>query len=176
MKKTIFFAIIIFFISCNTHSQDLSLSELKDRIDFLQKEITYLNKALDRSEKSLLTKELTIEVLSSRLETFYSLNTLKDFDLELFIDQLSKVQDELKKLDSTKSSAFEMRIYDLEIDIKTLYSNFEELVFQLDEISNKIDKKIIVDTSQVNLEELIEKNKLLEDRVIILEKILKILE
>jgi hypothetical protein len=94
----------------------------------------------------------------------------------LFIDQLSKVQDELKKLDSTKSSAFEMRIYDLEIDIKTLYSNFEELVFQLDEISNKIDKKIIVDTSQVNLEELIEKNKLLEDRVIILEKILKILE
>ena len=81
-----------------------------------------------------------------------------------------------KKLDSTKSSAFEMRIYDLEIDIKTLYSNFEELVFQLDEISNKIDKKIIVDTSQVNLEELIEKNKLLEDRVIILEKILKILE
>jgi|TARA_B100000959_G_scaffold249927_1_gene278013 hypothetical protein len=176
MKKTIFFAIIIFFISCNTHSQDLSLSELKDRIDFLQKEITYLNKALDRSEKSLLTKELTIEVLSSRLETFYSLNTLKDFNLKLFIDQLSKVQDELKKLDSTKSSAFEMRIYDLEIDIKTLYSNFEELVFQLDEISNKIDKKIIVDTSQVNLEELIEKNKLLEDRVIILEKILKILE
>ena len=37
-------------------------------------------------------------------------------------------------------AAIDMRIYDLERDIKNLTMNLEELIFQLDEIINRINK------------------------------------
>ena len=40
---------------------------------------------------------------------------------------------------SMNVTAFDMRIYDLEKDIKTLHSNFEDLVFQFDEIKSLFD-------------------------------------
>ena len=46
------------------------------------------------------------------------------------IDEETKVESD----NSINISAFDMRIYDLEKDIKTLNSNFEEIVFQLDEL------------------------------------------
>ena len=48
-------------------------------------------------------------------------------------------------------TAFDMRIYDLEKDIKTLNSNFEDLVFQVDEIKNLFDElSIKIDTALIN--------------------------
>ena len=59
-------------------------------------------------------------------------------------------------------AAIDMRIYDLEKDIKNLTMNLEELIFQLDEIINRINKieedfdiklqKIVVENSKENLD------------------------
>ena len=46
------------------------------------------------------------------------------------IESENKVESE----NSMNISAFDMRIYDLEKDIKTLNLNFEEVVFQIDEL------------------------------------------
>ena len=43
---------------------------------------------------------------------------------------------------SINISAFDMRIYDLEKDIKTLNSNFEEVVFQIDELQKALQKAL----------------------------------
>ena len=52
---------------------------------------------------------------------------------------------------SMNVTAFDMRIYDLEKDIKTLHSNFEDLVFQFDEIKSLFDElSIKIDTALIN--------------------------
>ena len=52
---------------------------------------------------------------------------------------------------SINVSAFDMRIYDLEKDIKTLNSNYEDLVFQVDEIKSLFDElSIKIDTALIN--------------------------
>ena len=52
---------------------------------------------------------------------------------------------------SMNVAAFDMRIYDLEKDIKTLHSNFEDLVFQFDEIKNLFDElNIKINTALIN--------------------------
>ena len=54
--------------------------------------------------------------------------------------------------DTINSSAFDMRIYDLEKDIKNLNSNFENLVFEIDEI------KIMFEELNTKLNDLIISN------------------
>ena len=54
---------------------------LSDKIDILKKEINILNKALETSEESLLTKELKIEVLGERLNKAL---TSKVFELQKY--------------------------------------------------------------------------------------------
>ena len=52
---------------------------------------------------------------------------------------------------SINISAFDMRIYDLEKDIKTLNSNFEEVVFQIDELQKLYrELNIKIDTHLIN--------------------------
>ena len=52
---------------------------------------------------------------------------------------------------SMNISAFDMRIYDLEKDIKTLNSNFEEVVFQIDELKKLYEEiNIKIDTYLIN--------------------------
>ena len=75
----------------------------------------------------------------------------------------NKVEVELEN--SMNISAFDMRIYDLEQDIKALNSNFEDLVFQIDELKKiyeelniKIDTHLInkikeTETSEISLKE-----------------------
>ena len=88
--------------------------------------------------------------------------------LEQQLDRLQRDVDDLSKLvyqknihnvesenkaeseNSMNISAFDMRIYDLEKDIKTLNSNFEEVIFQIDalkklyeELNIKIDTHLI---------------------------------
>ncbi len=52
------------------------------------------------------------------------------------IESENKVESE----NSMNISAFDMRIYDLDKDIKTLNLNFEEVVFQIDELQKLIDE------------------------------------
>jgi|ETNmetMinimDraft_35_1059890.scaffolds.fasta_scaffold09979_2 tol-pal system protein YbgF len=51
---------------------------------------------------------------------------------------------------SMNISAFDMRIYDLEKDIKTLNSNFEEFVFQIDELK-KLYEEINIKFEELNI-------------------------
>ena len=59
-----------------------------------------------------------------------------------------------KKVESENSmniSAFDMRIYDLEKDIKTLNLNFEEVIFQIDELKKLYEElHIKIDTHLIN--------------------------
>jgi len=48
-------------------------------------------------------------------------------------------------------SAFDMRIYDIESDIKIINSNIEDLIFKIDEIKNSYDQLIIrLDSKSIN--------------------------
>ena len=59
---------------------------------------------------------------------------------------------------SVNVTAFDLRIYDIEKDIKTLNSNFEDLVFQIDEIKSSFEElsigfeelSIRIDTALIN--------------------------
>ena len=52
---------------------------------------------------------------------------------------------------SVNVTAFDLRIYDIEKDIKTLNSNFEDLVFQVDEIKSSFEElSIRIDTALIN--------------------------
>ena len=46
-------------------------------------------------------------------------------------------------------AAIDMRIYDLEKDIKTLHSNFEDLVFEFDEIKSLFDELSIKEIKKI---------------------------
>ncbi|SVB97015.1 uncharacterized protein METZ01_LOCUS249869 [marine metagenome] len=63
------------------------------------------------------------------------------------IESENKIESE----NSMNISAFDMRIYDLEKDIKTLNSNFEEVVFQIDELKKLYEElNIKIDTYLIN--------------------------
>ena len=60
----------------------------------------------------------------------------------------------LSNTDSSQLTAFDLRIYDLEKDIKDLNSNFEELVFQLDDLKKLfIELSAEIETSIVKINE-----------------------
>ena len=60
-------------------------------------------------------------------------------------------ENKVESKNSMNISAFDMRIYDLEKDIKTLNSNFEEVVFQIDELKILYEELIIrIDTNFIN--------------------------
>ena len=63
------------------------------------------------------------------------------------IESENKVESE----NSMNISAFDMRIYDLEKDIKTLNLNFEEVIFQIDELKELYKElSIRIDTNLIN--------------------------
>ena len=63
------------------------------------------------------------------------------------IESENKVESE----NTMNISAFDMRIYDLEKDIKTLNSNFEEVIFQIDELKKLYEElNIKIDTHLIN--------------------------
>ena len=60
-------------------------------------------------------------------------------------------ENKVESKNSMNISAFDMRIYDLEKDIKTLNSNFEEVVFQIDELKKLYEElNIKIDTHLIN--------------------------
>ena len=66
------------------------------------------------------------------------------------------IQSEQKKQSETSSNltAFDLRIYDLEKDIKRLNEDFEELIFQIDDLKNLFDNlSLSLDTKFTNNQE-----------------------
>ena len=60
-------------------------------------------------------------------------------------------ENKVESKNSMNISAFDMRIYDLEKDIKTLNLNFEEVLFQVDELKNLYEElNIKIDTYLIN--------------------------
>ena len=91
--------------------------------------------------------------------------------LQRDVNDLSKVvfqknirntdESSIKSENSMNFSAFDMRIYDLEKDIKNLNSNFEDLVFQVDEIKILFEElSIKVETTLINKIEKVENSEI----------------
>ena len=91
--------------------------------------------------------------------------------LQRDVNDLSKVvfqknirntdESSIKSENSMNFSAFDMRIYDLEKDIKNLNSNFEDLVFQVDEIKILFEElSVKVETTLINKIEKVENSEI----------------
>ena len=63
-----------------------------------------------------------------------------------------EIEKNVESENSMNISAFDMRIYDLEKDIKTLNLNFEEVLFQIDELKKIYEElNIKIDTHLINI-------------------------
>ena len=88
---------------------------------------------------------LTIKQQLDRLQ-----REISDISMLVFKEKkISNNDNEKKLLNSTTLTTFDLRIYDLEKDIKKLNENFEELIFQIDdlkslyaELNNSINSQI----------------------------------
>ena len=103
-----------------------------------------LKQQLDRLQREVT--DLSKSVFTSKRDSF---------------DQQEKTDDTTSTIDLT---AFDLRIYDLEKDIKKLNNSFEELIFQIDDL-NKLYKELNIDLSTLSLkiENSIKKNNLEEE-------------
>jgi len=87
--------------------------------------------------------ELTISQQLERLQ-----REVSDLSKEVF-SNLSSQSNGTNNDFVTNLSAIDLRIYDIESDIKNLNSNLEELYFQLDDIFNKLDNlEVIINNFQ----------------------------
>ena len=100
-----------------------------------------LKQQLDRLQREV--NDLSKSVFTSKRDSF---------------EQQEKTDDTTGAIDLT---AFDLRIYDLEQDIKKLNNSFEELIFQIDDL-NKLYKELDIDLSTLSLkiENSIKKNDL----------------
>ena len=89
-----------------------------------------LKQQLDRLQREV--NDLSKSVFTSKRDNF---------------EQQEKTDDSTNAIDLT---AFDLRIYDLEKDIKKLNNSFEELIFQIDDL-NKLYKELNIDLSTLSL-------------------------
>ena len=78
---------------------------------------------------------------------------VNDLSKSVFTSTRDRIENK-EKIDETTSSidltAFDLRIYDLEKDIKKLNNSFEELIFQIDDL-NQLYKELNIDLSTLSL-------------------------
>jgi len=78
---------------------------------------------------------------------------VNDLSKSVFTSTRDRIENK-EKIDETTSSidltAFDLRIYDLEKDIKKLNNSFEELIFQLDDL-NQLYKELNIELSTLSL-------------------------
>ena len=102
--------------------------------------------------KSFAEEALTIKQQLDRImEEVKDLNKAvfnKSFDNE----KLNSIED---NIDTERFTSIDIRIYDLEKDIKNLTLEFEEIIFKLDDISNKmigLESELIAKIAKINIE------------------------
>jgi len=118
-------------------------------------------------EENLLTLEQKIDRLQREVNDLSKLVFTRDISN---INNSNSSESE----NSMNVAAFDMRIYDLEKDIKILNLNFEELIFQLDELKNlfeeltiKINTSIINESENVTISEVSSVKKNNEDEIVL---------
>ena len=94
------------------------------------------------SEENLLTIKQQLDRLQREVN---------DLSKIVFQNEVHSITEKNDNQDSANISAFDMRIYDLENDIKNLNSTFENFVFKIDEIEELVEEiKIKLDNSVIN--------------------------
>ena len=121
----------IFFFPVSSLAEDSFLT-LKQQLDRLQREVSDLSKTVYNSSRDTET-----------------------------IQNESNIETVENKTDGSRFTSFDLRIYDLEKDIKKLNENFEELSFKIDDISKlyeelNLDIQTLLLQNQNNMEK--EKN------------------
>ena len=94
------------------------------------------------SEENLLTIKQQLDRLQREVN---------DLSKIVFQNEVHTITEKNDNQDSANISAFDMRIYDLENDIKNLNSTFENFVFKIDEIEELVEEiKIKLDNTVIN--------------------------
>ena len=94
------------------------------------------------SEENLLTIKQQLDRLQREVN---------DLSKIVFQNEVHSITEKNDNQDSANISAFDMRIYDLENDIKNLNSTFENFVFKIDEIEELVEEiKIKLDNTVIN--------------------------
>ena len=93
------------------------------------------------SKESLLTLKQQLDRLQREVSDL-SKSVFKSSRNELSPDNESKNQ-------ISNLTAFDLRIYDLEKDIKTLNANFEEIIFQIDDLKNLYEELLLIKSSNI---------------------------
>ena len=111
--------------------------------------------SFSNAEDSLLTLKQQLDRLQREVN---------DLSKSVFTSKRDNFEQQETADDSTNAidlTAFDLRIYDLEKDIKKLNNSFEELIFQIDDL-NKLYKELNIDLSTLSLkiENSIKKNNL----------------
>ena len=113
--------------------------------------------SFSNAEDSLLTLKQQLDRLQREVN---------DLSKSVFTSKRDNYEQQEITDDSTNAidlTAFDLRIYDLEKDIKKLNNSFEELIFQIDDL-NQLYKELNIDLSTLSLkiENSIKKNNLYE--------------
>tara|TARA_B100000676_G_scaffold157593_1_gene155290 strand:+ start:280 stop:1206 length:927 start_codon:yes stop_codon:yes gene_type:complete len=114
--------------------------------------------SFSNAEDSLLTLKQQLDRLQREVN---------DLSKSVFTSKRDNYEQQEITDDSTNAidlTAFDLRIYDLEKDIKKLNNSFEELIFQIDDL-NQLYKELNIDLSTLSLkiENSIKKNSLEEE-------------
>ena len=100
--------------------------------------------SFSNAEDSLLTLKQQLDRLQREVN---------DLSKSVFTSKRDNFEQQETADDSTNAidlTAFDLRIYDLEQDIKKLNNSFEELIFQIDDL-NKLYKELNIDLSTLSL-------------------------
>ena len=104
--------------------------------------IFFINSNLVQAEDSLTTKQQLDRIMEE----------IKDLNKAVFNKSFNsnEVDSNEKQNDTERFTSIDIRIYDLEKDIKNLTLQFEEIIFKLDDLSNEI--KILESNFSYNFE------------------------
>ena len=100
--------------------------------------------SFSNAEDSLLTLKQQLDRLQREVN---------DLSKSVFTSKRDNFEQQETADDSTNAidlTAFDLRIYDLEKDIKKLNNSFEELIFQIDDL-NQLYKELNIDLSTLSL-------------------------
>ena len=117
-----------------------------------------------------LNKSFAEEALTIKQQLDRIMEEVKDLNKAVFNKSFDneKLSSLDESIDAERFTSIDIRIYDLEKDIKNLTLQFEEILFKLDDISNDmidLESKLIIKLEKINIQpkENIENNKIISE-------------